>query len=411
MFINRKNILTILTVILTLSLIHEVHACTTAIILGKHTANGRPLLYKHRDAGFEQNKLMYFTDGKYNYIGLVNSVDTLGEEVWTGTNSAGFSIMNSASYNLKPDNDTTQLRDREGFIMKMALQQCATVDDFEQLLKNLPKPIGVEANFGVIDAAGGAAYFETDNFNYTKIDVNDAENAPSGYLIRTNYSFTGKDDEGYGYIRYAQANQLFDEASESNSFSAEYLSQNISKCLRHGLTGEDLANDDLPDETEERFVHFEDFIPRNSSVTTVVIEGAAGNESADLTTMWTTLGFQLCSVSVPVWVAAGDDLPAILTADQTGEAPLCSKALQLKEKCFPIKRGSGRRYLNVSALINNQGSGIMQKLKPVELMIKAKADDDISKWAKEGFNQKEAQDFYKWVDQYVIDEYESKFGI
>ncbi len=40
-------------------------ACTTAIISGKFTPDGRPLLFKHRDTSFKQNKLMYFNDGKY----------------------------------------------------------------------------------------------------------------------------------------------------------------------------------------------------------------------------------------------------------------------------------------------------------------------------------------------------------
>ncbi|MBL1215097.1 MAG: hypothetical protein HND52_17160 [Ignavibacteriae bacterium] len=385
-----------------------VYPCTTAIILGKYTSNGKPLLYKHRDAGFEQNKLMYFTDGKYNYIGLVNSVDSVGKEVWAGTNSAGFSIMNSASYNLKPADDSTDFADREGVIMKQALMQCATIKDFEKFLTELPKPLGVEANFGVIDAEGGAAYFETNNFDYIKVDVNEA---PNGYIIRTNYSVTGDEDQGYGYIRHAQAEKLFENAVSEKSFSAEFLAQNISRCLKHGLTGKDLTEGNLPDENEKKFVHFEDFIPRNSSVTTVIIEGVAEGESADLTTMWTTLGFQLCSVSVPVWVAAGKNLPALLTADESGEAPLCTKALQLKEKCFPVKRGSGKRYLNVAALLNKQNSGIMQKLKPIEEKIKNEAEKNISGWEKNKFKKDEALKFYDWVNEFITNEYHINFGI
>jgi hypothetical protein len=382
--------------------------CTTAIILGKYTSNGKPLLYKHRDAGFEQNKLMYFTDGKYNYIGLVNSVDSVGKEVWAGTNSAGFSIMNSASYNLKPMDDSTDFADREGVIMKQALMQCATIKDFEKFLTELPKPLGVEANFGVIDADGGAAYFETNNFDFIKIDVNDS---PNGYIIRTNYSVTGDEGQGYGYIRHAQAEELFENAVSDKDFSAEFLAQNISRCLKHSLTGKDLSKEDLPNEDEDKFVHFEDFIPRNSSVTTVIIEGVAEGESAELTTMWTTLGFQLCSVSVPVWVAAGNKLPAILTADESGEAPLCNKALQLKEKCFPIKRGSGKRYLNVAALLNKQNTGIMQKLKPVEERIKEEAENNVVKRADGQFPKDEALKFYEWVDEFVIDQYSTNFGL
>ena len=47
-----------------------LYACTTAIISGKATVDGRPLLFKHRDTGHSQNKLMFFEDGDYNYIGF-----------------------------------------------------------------------------------------------------------------------------------------------------------------------------------------------------------------------------------------------------------------------------------------------------------------------------------------------------
>ena len=83
--------------------------------------------------------------------------------------NAGFGIMNSASYNLKLNDDTTKISDLEGMIMKMALERCATLEDFEKMLNDLPKPLGVEANFGVIDANGGAAYYETDNFKFIKV--------------------------------------------------------------------------------------------------------------------------------------------------------------------------------------------------------------------------------------------------
>ena len=75
-----------------------------------------------------------------------------------GFNEAGFAIMNTASYNLN-GNDGVKNMDREGELMRYALERCKSVDDFENLLKTLPKPLGVEANFGVIDAAGNGAYF------------------------------------------------------------------------------------------------------------------------------------------------------------------------------------------------------------------------------------------------------------
>ena len=53
--------------------------------------------------------------------------------------------------------------------MKQALQTCKTIEDFENLLNDLPKPTKLAANYGVIDAYGGAAYFELGNYKIEKI--------------------------------------------------------------------------------------------------------------------------------------------------------------------------------------------------------------------------------------------------
>ena len=273
--------------LLLIAVIQPTLACTTAIISGKFTPDGRPLLWKNRDTGDLDNKVMYFTDGKYNTIGLVNSKDTTGSEVWIGMNTAGFAIMNSASYNLNNSDDTTAA-ENEGRVMRQALKQCATVDDFENLLKKLPKPHGLEANFGVIDAMGNGAYFETSNNGYFKIDVNDPVAAPMGYLIRTNYSFTGKPDEGQGYIRYMTAEKLFYQASATNNLTPEFILRDAARCLYHSLTETNLKQ--LPTTEKDKFVWFTDFIPRFSSSASVVIRGIMKNENPLNMTMWTVLG-------------------------------------------------------------------------------------------------------------------------
>jgi hypothetical protein len=385
-------------------------ACTTAIISGKSTTDGRPLLIKHRDADELQNKLMFFSDGTYDYIGLVNAPDSLGNEVWAGCNSAGFAIMNSASYNLKI-NDTTRIKDQEGFIMKHALQTCATLQDFEKLLRDLPKPLGVESNFGVIDAQGGAAYYETTNFAFTKIDASNPTAAPFGYLIRTNFSFSGTEKTGYGYIRYDTANELFYNAAAVNNLSLKFLLQDVSRNLTHSLTGNDLI-DVLPQTgIAAKYVFFQDYIPRHSSATTVVIQGLKKDEPANLTTMWTILGFPLCSVAIPTWLAGGELLPKILLADQQGVAPLCDMALILKRKCFPIQRGSGKKYLNLTALINQEGTGILQKILPFETEILQESAERLKYWRRDGFNMQDIQHYYGYLDQKVMDYYRNMFDL
>lgn len=390
--------------------IKTILPCTTAIVSGKYTKSGRPLLLKHRDSGFEQNKLMFFDDGKYNYIGLVNSEDINGKEIWGGVNSKGFAIINSASYNLMPDNDTTTLVDREGVVMKLALQECASVDDFENLLQSMDKPLGVEANFGVIDANGGAAYFETNNFTYNKIDVNNKKIAPFGYVIRTNYSFVTDRTDGYGYIRYNTANELFYEASLENNLSVQFILQDISRSLKHSLLNIDLKENIEFSENETKLIPFQDFIPRSNSCATILIEGVKPNEDPELATFWNILGFQLTSVAIPVWVKSGNELPKILTADNSETAPLSEKALELKNELFPVKLGNGKKYINISKVINKEKTGFIQKLKPLEDKILAETNKKLSVWRKENYLPKEeVQNLYNWIEKEVTSFYKLEF--
>ena len=384
-------------------------ACTTAVISGKATVDGRPLLFKHRDSDSLDNKLMFFEDGEYEYIGLINSSDSLGEQVWAGCNSAGFAIMNSASYNLNVD-DTSSVKDREGFIMKQALQQCATLEDFEDMLLNFPKPMGTEANFGVIDTNGGAAYYETGNYDFKKYDANDPSIAPFGYIIRTNYSFIGDREEDYGLIRYQTAEDLFYTAYNSNALSYKFLLRNVSRCLKHSLTNTDLTQNIPLSSENPRFVFFRDFIPRYYSSATVVVQGVRNEEPASYTTLWTILGFQLCSVAMPLWVTGGIQLPTLLVAEGSKNAPLCDMAMKLKKRCLPIRRGSGRNYLNLAEVINQQNNGILQKLRPLEDSILKETRQRLSKKRDTGINTEHIQKFYQWLDEAINAFYKKEFG-
>ena len=392
--------------ILTIS----VNPCTTAVVSGKATDDGRPLLLKNRDADALQNKLVYFFDGKYRFIGLVNSEDKENKDVWCGFNSSGFGIMNSASYNLKM-NDTTKLSDLEGRIMKMALERCTTLKDFEKMLNDLPKPLGVEANFGVIDANGGAAYYETDNYKFIKYDVNDPSVAPNGYLIRTNFSVAGEDNKGYGYIRYATASGLFENQTKDGKISFEFLINDVPRCLVHSFTNTDLTKSLTAAEKAPSYIFFRDYIPRHSTSAAIVVQGVKENESPSLTTMWTILGFPLTSVVIPVWLIEDGTMPKVLQADETGNAPLCNVALRLKDKVFSTQNDASENYLNLSALMNKENSGVRQILIPVEEQIMTQSKDNLVRWRKSGINNIEVKEFYNWIDSDVYNEIKSKFNL
>jgi len=127
--------------------------------------------------------------------------------------------------------------------------------------------------------------------------------------------------------------------------------------------------------------------------------------------MWTILGFPLCSVAVPVWIGGRDPLPSVLMADETGNAPLCDMVLKLKKKCFPIQRGSGNKYLNLTALLNQEGSGILQRLQPLENKIIKETEKHIKKWRIEKIDAKEIQNYYRWLDKTILEEYQHQFDL
>ena len=183
--------------------------CTSVIISGKVRADGKPVMMKHRDTSHLTNDIRWFQGERYSFIGLVNTDEEAGKEVWAGTNSAGFSIMNTATYDLKEDDVPEDQMDREGYVMYRALEVCATVQDFEHFLDTLFKPMGVEANFGVIDAQGGAMYYEVDNWRIrAKYDVNEEQ---TGYRVVTNFTWQGREADRKGVDRYEKACTLLSE--------------------------------------------------------------------------------------------------------------------------------------------------------------------------------------------------------
>ena len=276
--------------------------------------------------------------GKLEFVGLVNGVDTMANEVWAGYNTSGFAIMNTASYNLK--NDTSSLSDREGVVMKQVLGECRTVEDFARLLDSLPRPIGVEANFGVVDALGGAAYFEVNSYEVFRYDVKDS---PDGYLLRTNYSVSGRPNEGYGYIRYDNAARLFSRAASERSITPEWITGVCSRSFYHILLGRDFTTD--------AWVVDQDFIPRR-----------------------TILGYPPCSVVLPVWIGCEYGVPTLLQgAEDSVRSPLCEWSNRLKNKVFSLERGSGPHYLHMALLYNPEGNGYAQRLLLLEKEIYAES--------------------------------------
>ena len=331
-------------------------ACTSAIISGSKTASGRPLLWKHRDTGCPDNRveLIKAHDNCYEFVAIFDATDPCDTAAWTGFNETGFAIMNTASYNLNNDDIPESQMDREGVVMKLALEHCATVDDFEQLLLSLPMPLGVEANFGVIDAQGHGAYFETGNYSFKRFNL---EDAPNGVLTRTNYSYSGRPDEGMGYVRETSEKHLLAPHIAAADFTPALFTEEISRTFYHSLLGKDFTH------SGDEWIVDQDFIPRRLSTASIVIEGVSPGESPALTTMWIALGYPPCAETFAARLGAAGGVPVELNGTTPdNHSPQCDIVKERKAQVFSIERGNGQHYLNLSKLYNNAGTGYCQQL-------------------------------------------------
>ena len=85
--------------------------------------------------------------------------------------------------------------------------------------------------------------------------------------------------------------------------------------------------------------------------------------------------------------------------------------LSLKERLFPQKRGNGHDYIDLAALINRQGTGILQQLELVEDEIIKRAKPLIHQMHRNGQSFEAWDSFYQWVDGIVRSEYQTRLGV
>lgn len=318
-----------------------IGACTTAVASGSATTDGRPILWKNRDSDRRLNQVVYAADGKYAYLGLADKGDVAGMEIWAGVNAAGFAIMNSASYNLEKE-DTQG----EGRFMKLALQSCADVAEFQALLeKTGTGGRDTSANFGVFDAGGTAAVFETGRKGFRRIDATDSKEAPGGLLLRTNYSTTGEGDAGTGFWRMRRARRIAEKLLRGGGLEVGSVLGRLARDLGNDALGTDPAAGPTAGVT---WAYTGDSICRFDTTACVVIEGVKPGEDPLLSTLWVILGQPLAGVAVPLWVAAASVPPSL---GGTAEVAPAAKAIEsLCGELYPGARGDLERYLDAGAL-------------------------------------------------------------
>ena len=262
--------------------------CTIGIIRADLSDSGRPMIWKTRDSGFTINYPVYNDSGIYAFTGLIHNFDL--DKTWAGVNNQGFAILNSLSNDL-PGSSATQ----NGNLMTYALSNFANIYEFEAYLDETnQKGRYTKGNFAVVDAFGNAAMYEIANNVWFKFDVNDELQAPEGYIVRTNFSYTGQ--SSYGIERYNRSNTII-RGMVGNNFTVQQLA------VMHFRDFSDAESNpyDIPFYNYSLgsfgYININRSICNNTSTAAIVIEGI--NSFDQVPVMWTATGFPATTPLLP----------------------------------------------------------------------------------------------------------------
>lgn len=335
-----KHLLILLAVISAFCV--RSYACTTVIVSARKSATGRPMLWKNRDTDCEFNHLRYFEGAKYSFTGLVDFDAEVGKEsIYAGANEAGLVIANNLSYNACPAED--EFDPQNGKFMRACLENCATLAEVEKFIET--SPYRTSANIAIIDAYGGAAYYELWNQTYTKYDVAESED---GYMVRTNFSLVSRQDGLAGLERYYTILAMTKEQAARNKLFDLQFFEDVAKTFRNELLKVDYSKRrDIP---RGGWIVDQDFIPRFSTSASIVIEAVNSPEDAGQITLWSASGYPPCTYAVPVWLGAKSDIPSFLTAAVGQKAQVSILSHQLKHLVFPLEESNGEKYLHYQLL-------------------------------------------------------------
>jgi dipeptidase len=350
----------------------DLQECTTLVAAGGGTTSGGPLLWKNRDTDTLSNKVVFVEEQPYSYLALVNAEDTSGRIAWAGLNAAGFGIANSVAYNLPQA--AGEEEDLEGYIMADALRTCGTIAEFEQFLaKNLNRNFGARTNFLAIDAQGGAAIFETHNHGFKRLD---AATFPGARIANTNFSRSGAENAGAGYLRFDRESTLLESVKEG-TLDVTTVLQGLARDLGHALLRHPARAEwaKLPASTPH-WVHTNYTINRASTASAVVIQGVRKGEDPARATMWVALGEPVTTLAVPLWVAAGTPPEPLW---QGKDAPMAIEAFRLKDRLRPLKARERREYADLTRLDNADGTGWLPSTLAIEREIIAEAEALLKK--------------------------------
>jgi hypothetical protein len=147
------------------------------------------------------------------------------------------------------------------------------------------------------------------------------------------------------------------------------------------------------------YLYEHDFIPRRTTVSSLVLEGVAPGGRADSGVLWCALGYTPCSYAIPVWVAAGERIPSVLA----GGAPANQFAVQLKMLLRPV--GWDDKYVDVDGLrqiIRRVGKAEQAELKAGRRLMREMDRKGFNPAAVEKFNAEADARFARFKNQFAL---------
>ena len=280
----------------------ESYACTSAIVAAHRSSEGVPLLWKHRDNTFSNTRVDYVTGGKYAYTALVPNTRRWSRGSFAGINEVGLGTITTATNKLPVATKEEWLacprRRIGGAISVIALRECATVDEVEELLRTTKRGLGSKSNLGVADATGAVAYFEIWDLGYRRYD---ADKRADGFDVRANFSHARTvKSKGASVRRY---NLIMKEMrGHKGAFTPQQLI-GYSRSYNSLKYGNVLA-------TNDRYICQNHTVPRYSTVGAIVLVCDGNNPR-----MLVMNGHSVSSVAVPVYVKAKRNIPQCVKGD------------------------------------------------------------------------------------------------
>jgi hypothetical protein len=352
--------------------------CTIGVFSGSATVDGRPMLWKNRDVTDAVQKFCYFQPPQdadrpvYGYLGNVYSSDT--SRVYMGVNEVGFAIINSNSYNL---GDSLPDGIDDGDLMRMALERCQTLQDFEALLDLTAEKGRKDCwNIGAFDAGGNVALYECSNYDYVKFDANNPEQSTNGIILRATFGLSGGPNR-IGIERYKRVNQLVHERANEEPLDAEFVLQVLSRDLANPIadpyplpyTG--MQNGRPEGFILSRMVTINRFVSRSC----MVIRGTKPDEDPFLSTSFCMIGAPVISVAFPLWVRSRQ-VPPVLNLGL--EVPMYTLMNRHRAHLYPSPKAID--YINSLYLVNLDGSGLYAYTLPLERRALEIAEELVNDW-------------------------------